>query len=166
MKYPNFMRKINNALGAFAGTLMLLIGILCVMESILRTVFLSPTSWGPNITQYLLITSIFLGCSYAYQEKGHVGVELIRDVLQKKFGVAPRRVMSIIGYLLSLAVIIVTLVAIVNVMVPAFQLGQVTAGRFDIPITILYGIMIAGSIVMAVTVFFIILDLFKDDKYL
>jgi TRAP-type C4-dicarboxylate transport system permease small subunit len=167
MKYPVFLRKFNNVLGAVSGTMMLAIAFLSVMESILRTVFKSPTMWSVDVSTYLLVCSIFLGCSYAYQEKGHVGVELFKDMIEKRRGKTPRRVMALVGYGMALVVVVVTMIAIKNLLLPALEVRQTTFANVTIPISFLYVIMIIGSVFMAVTVIFIICDLLaKEDNYI
>ena len=167
MKYPAFLKKFNSALAAVSGTLMLAIAFLAVMESVLRTIFKSPTMWSVDISSYFLLCSIFLGCSYAYQEKGHVGVELFRDMIQRRWGTAPRRAVAVIGYTMALIVVIVTLIAVKNLLLPALEVRQTTFANVTIPISFLYVIMIIGSALMAITVVFIILDLIaREDKYI
>jgi TRAP-type C4-dicarboxylate transport system permease small subunit len=167
MKYPVFLKKFNTAMGALAGTLIMVIAFLNVMESLLRSVFHKPTIWSNDIAMYCLLCAIFLGCSYAYQEKGHVGVELFKDIIEKRWGKLPRRVLALIGYLMALVVIIVTLTAVKNLLLPALEVHQTTFANITIPISFLYIIMIIGSVIMAITVVFILLDILaKDDNYI
>lgn len=166
MRFPLRLRKFNKALGAVSGVLLLAIAILAVMESLLRTVFIHPTNWSLDFSSYFLLIAIFLGSGYAYQEKGHVGVELFKDIIEKHFGKKPRRVIALCGYGASVAVIIATLIAVYKLIVPAIQVHQTTFANVTIPISFLYGVMIAGSVIMVVTVVFIIIDLFANDDYL
>jgi TRAP-type C4-dicarboxylate transport system permease small subunit len=163
MKFPVVLRKFNKALGAVAGVLLLAIAFFSVMESLLRTIFIMPTKWSTDLSSYFLLIAIFLGAGYAYQEKGHVGVELFRDIIEKRWGQFPRRIMAIIGYVLSLIVIIATMVAVNMLLGPAMKVHQTTFANIPIQISILYIVMIVGSVIMAVTVFFILLGLFKGD---
>ncbi|MDR1028399.1 MAG: TRAP transporter small permease subunit [Clostridiales Family XIII bacterium] len=161
MKYPAVLRKFNKALGAISGVLLLAIAVMSVVESLMRTVFINPTKWTLDISAYFLLIAIFIGSGYAYQEKGHVGVELFKDMIEKRFGDAPRRVMSIGGYVLSMIVIFATMLAVYRLLIPALEINQTTFANITIPISLLYIVMIVGSVIMAVTVFFIILDLCK-----
>ena len=165
MKYPVFLRKFNKALGALAGVMFVCIAFMAVMESIARSVFGSPTTWSIDISSYFLVIGIFLGCGYAYQEKGHVGVEFIRDIVQKKFGIEPRRWISVGGYIASLVVIITTMQAVYRLLLSALETKQLTFAFIQIPISFLYVVMIAGSVIMCITVLFIILDLFKKEVF-
>lgn len=164
MKFPKFMKRINLVLAVISGTFMLLIAILAVMEALLRSVFNAPTIWSADISQYLLLGAIFLGAGYAYQEKGHVGVELVKDAVEKRFGQLPKRVMTIIGYGLALVVIIVLMIASVQMTSKALADGQTTFANVTIPVSFLYCVMVFGCIMMALTVVFILLDLFSGDE--
>ncbi len=164
MKFPVPLRKFNKALGAVSGVLLLAIAFLAVMESLLRTVFIMPTSWSLDISSYFLLIAIFLGSGYAYQEKGHVGVELFKDMLEKRFGVKPRRAMAVGGYLASMVVIIATMYAVYKLLLPAMEVNQVTFANLTIPISFLYIVMIIGSVIMIVTVFFILAELLRGDN--
>ena len=167
MKYPKFMRVVNRTLAIIAGAMICTFGILAVVEVIARTFFSSPTVWSVDISSYLLIWAVFLGSSYAFQEKGHVGVDMIRDIVEKRFGKLPRRVMAIVGYAISLAVVIALLRAGLILARTAIDFNQLTLAFVQIPAIYLYAAIVVGSVAMAVTVIFVILDLFsKGDYYL
>jgi TRAP-type C4-dicarboxylate transport system permease small subunit len=156
MKYPKFMTLINQALGCVSGSLIISIGFLAVFEAIARGVFSRPTSWSLDISSYFLIWAVFLGSSYAYQEKGHVAVDILRDLVEKCLGKSPRRVMAFAGYIIVLLVIIVLFRAGVIITINAARLDQLTIANFQIPITALYVAIVIGSVSMATTVIFII----------
>ncbi len=167
MKYPHFMKVINKWMARMSGIFIFAIGILAVFEAIMRTFMRAPTSWSLDISSYLLIWAIFLGAAYAYQEKGHVAVDLLREAVEKRWGKAPRRVMAVIGYAIALAVIVVLLYAGVVLAQTAVSLGQLTYANAQMPAVILWTAVIVGSVMMLLTVVFIILDIFKkDDTYL
>ena len=164
MKYPKFMRVINKTLAIIAGAMILAMGILAVIEVIARN-FFTPTYCSVDLESYLLIWAVFLGSAYAYQEKGHVGVDLMRDIIEKRFGKAPRRVMAIIGYVISLVVVIALLRAGLILAKTAIDFKQLTLAFIQIPAIYLYAAIVVGSVAMAVTVVFVILDLFAKEEY-
>ena len=167
MKFPKFMRVINKTLAIIAGGMIFTMGILAVVEVISRSFFKAPTVWSVDIESYLLIWAVFLGQGYAFQEKGHVGVDLVRDIVEKRFGKMPRRAMAIIGYVISLAVVIALLRAGLILAQTAVSLNQLTLAFIQIPAIYLYAAIVIGSIAMVVTVVLVILDLFsKEEKYL
>ncbi len=167
MKYPNFLRVFNQVLGRAAGVMVFAIGILSVFEAVMRAFFASPTSWSVDVCSYLLIWAVFLASPYAFQEKGHVAVDLLRDAVEKRWGQTPRRVMSIIGYVISLVLIIFLLRAGIILAKAAIDTNQLTYANAQIPAIILWAAIVFGSIMMVITLVFILLDLFtKDEKYL
>jgi C4-dicarboxylate transporter DctQ subunit len=167
MRYPLFLRRINSILANIAGVLLVIISLLSVFEAIMRSVFSNPTPWSLDISCYLLLWAIFLGTSYAYQEKGHVAVDLLCDAVQKRFGKTPRRVMSILGYIFVLATILAVFYASLTLFLSALSYNKLTTASFQIPIAYLYIAIILGSVMTVVTAVFIILDLLNgDDNYL
>ena len=167
MKYPLWMKKLNAVFAIIAGALFMAIALLSVIEALLRGVFSSPTMWTVDISQYLLIIAAFFGSSYAYQEFGHVAVDFVKGVVEKCWGKAPRRVMAIIGNLMALTTVSVLLWAAYALGKRAMLFASLTTNNIQIPVAALYGIMAAGSVVMILTILFIILDLFSDsEKYL
>ncbi len=167
MKYPLWLKRLNGAFAIMAGALFMVIALLSVMEGLLRGVFSSPTIWSVDISQYLLIIAAFFGSSYAYQEFGHVAVDFVKNIVEQRWGKKPRRIMSIIGSLMSLTVVSVFLWTAYLLGKRAYLHESLTTNNMQIPVAILYGIMGLGSAVMILTVLFIVLDLFTDsEKYL
>ncbi|MDR1245619.1 MAG: TRAP transporter small permease subunit [Clostridiales Family XIII bacterium] len=167
MKYPKFMTLINQVLGCVSGSLIVAIGFLAVFEALARGAFSSPTSWTLDISSYFLIWAVFLGSAYAYQEKGHVAVDILRDLVGKRLGKPPRRAMAFAGYIIVLLVIIVLFRAGVIITLNAARLDQLTIANFQIPIAALYIAIVIGSVNMATTVVFIMLDIASGgEKYL
>jgi len=168
MKYPEFWRKFICVLAFISGCLVLLIAGMSVLEAVLRRVFNSPTSWNLNTCCCLLIYVVFLGSPYAFQEHGHVAVDLLRDVVDKAgLKRIPRRIMSIAGYLMAFSYICVLLYSGWKLTAKAVAQGTLTTTTFPIPIASLYVAIIIGSVLMLVTLLFIILDLFaKGNKYM
>jgi TRAP-type C4-dicarboxylate transport system permease small subunit len=167
VKYPLMLEKINRRLAFFAGAVILATGVLAVFESISRTFFNSPTVWSIDFSVYIFIWAIFLGSPFAYQENGHVAVDLIRDIVERRGGKTPRRVMAVAGYVFAEVTIFVLLYAAVKMAKFALSSHQITIALIQIPVFFLDMAMIVGSIMMAVTLIFIILDLFVGgEKYL
>ena len=170
MKYPKFMTAINTVCGYIAGGIVFGASLLAVMESILRKVFMSPTRWSLNFTQGVFIWAAFLGASWALQEVGHVSIDMVRDIVDKKTKSGkrlPRRAMALISYLICGFVLCVMLRAGWNLCLRAITYNQYAAYNFKFPLIISYSAIVVGSILMLMTIVFIILDILKgDDKYL
>ena len=163
-----------NKIGAyFCGGYTLTISALAVMESILRKVFASPTTWTLNLSTGLFTWAAFLGSAWAFQELGHVSVDLFRNLVDSKSKSpkrTPRRVMAIIGYVISFIVMCAFLYGgwfvTKNSIKPDGTL-QLATYAFKFPTLLSYLPIIIGSILMMATLVFIILDLIAGgDKYL
>jgi TRAP-type C4-dicarboxylate transport system permease small subunit len=72
MNYPKFMTKVNRCCAYISGGIVFGASLLAVIESILRKVFQSPTTWSLNLSQGIFIWAEFLGSSWVFQEIGHV----------------------------------------------------------------------------------------------
>jgi TRAP-type C4-dicarboxylate transport system permease small subunit len=164
MKYPKSLSRFNQVTGFISGVLIVITALLATMEGILRYVFASPTSWSLDISQYLLIWVIFLATAYAFQEKTHVSVDLVKDFVGQRWGVEAQKVMVVVGYGMALVFILVLAYDSVELAVTAIRLNKLTIGTVQVPIIYLYTAMVAGSIFMLVTVVCIILDVIDGGK--
>ena len=174
MRYPKFMYKINKCGAYFCGGYTLVISLLAVMESILRKVFASPTTWTLNLSTGLFTWAAFLGSSWAFQELGHVSVDLFRNMVDSKSKSPkrmPRRVMAIIGYVISFLVMCAFVYGGIFIIrnsgiKPDGSLAMATYA-FKFPLILSYIPIVLGSLQMIATLIFIILDLLAGgDKYL
>jgi TRAP-type C4-dicarboxylate transport system permease small subunit len=158
------MERINVLCGLVSGALIIMIGLLATMEGILRGIFSSPTSWSLDLSTYILIWMVFLGTAYSFQEKGHVSVDLVKEMVGGRWGEKAVKWMTVAGYMMCLVVIAVLLWGGYDSLAGALKYGKLTVGNLQIPLAYLYSAMVAGSILMAVTVVFIILDLLGNGK--
>lgn len=170
MKYPKLMGKINTVGAMICGVVVFGFALLAVMESVLRQVFNSPTVWTLNVTQSVFIWAAFMGSAYAFQEHGHVAVDLIRDLVDKHTKSpkrTPRRVMAVIGYICAFIVVICILWGGWLQTVTAIELNQMESYVFKFPHVISTLPVVIGSVQMLVTLIFMILDIFAGgEKYL
>ena len=164
MKYPQFMYRINSTLAIISGGLVVTIGFITVIESLSRTFFGRPSSWSIDLCCYFLIWAIFFASPWAYQEKGHVAVDLLREFVGKVFGVTPRRVMSFVGYITVVFVLLVLLRSAYNLAMEAISVNKLTIANLQIPTIYLQVAIIIGTVVMLMTVVFIILDIIAGGK--
>lgn len=170
MRYPKFMVWINKVGAYVCGGIVLIGSILAVLESVLRKGFASPTTWTLNLTTAVFIWATFLGSSWSFQELGHVSVDLIRGIIDKHTKGEkrmPRRIISIFGYLISFAVIAAFLYGGLILCQDALKYNQLAPYAFKFPLIISYAAIVVGSVLMMLTLIFIILDLLAGgDKYL
>lgn len=170
MKYPKFMEKINVTGAIICGVVVFVFALLAVMESILRQFFNAPTVWTLNITQSVFIWAAFLGGAYAFQEHGHVAVDLFRDLVDKHTKGpkrTPRRTMAVIGYIAAFIVVICILWGGWLETVKAIELNRMESYVFKFPHVISTLPVVIGSVQMLATLIFMILDLLAGgEKYL
>ena len=167
VKYPRLLARINNFLGIFSGGLVLCIGLVAVYEALARTLFNSPTSWSLDVSRYVIIWAIFLGSSYSFQEKGHVGVDFVRDIISKHYGKTAVRAVTVTGYLVCLTVVGIFLYNGIEMCRTAIKLNSLTLANIQIPIVYLYSAIVIGSLCMMITILCIIASLLGgNDQYL
>lgn len=169
MKYPKFMEKINMVGAILCGVIVFVFALLAVMESILRK-FGHPTVWTLNLTQSIFIWAAFLGSAWAFQEHGHVSVDLLRDVVDKRTkrkDRLPRRLMAVLGYICAFIVVLVILYGGWLQTVNSITLNQMEPYVFKFPHVVSTLPVVIGSVQMLLTLVFIVLDLIAGgEKYL
>lgn len=167
MRYPKFLDWVNRTTAVIGGVMIVVIGLLATMEGILRGFFSNPTFWSLDISQFLLIWTIFLGTACAFQDKSHVSVDMVKEFVGQHWGSQARRVLIIIGYIFALVFILVLGWDSYALIVDALELEILTMGNVQIPIVYLYTAMLVGSVLMIITVICIILDLVSgSDRFL
>ena len=170
MKYPKIMTQINKICAYICGGIVIGASCLAVMESILRKIFRSPTPWSLNLTMGIFIWAAFLGSSWAFQELGHVSVDMVRDIVDrhsKSPKRMPRRVMSLIGYIPPLACCVAFFIGGWKLCVRDINFNSFAPYAFRFPLIVSHLAIVVGAVMMFITVIFIILDLFAGgDKYL
>lgn len=171
MPYPKILRKINKALGRCGGILCFVVALMFLTEAILRYVFRSPTSWMQPYATYIHCLALFMGCAYTFQVHGHVGVDLVRKAVDKKTHQAHNRlgarILAIMGHIQTLIFLSITTYAIFNQVRNTYNFGSMTDATYPIPQWVLYLVMLAGCVLMIITVFCILLTLFTEsDEYI
>ena len=167
MNYPRIVARMNGVLAIISGTLIAIIAIITVTESLARSLFQNPSSWSMDLCCYFLLWAIFLGSPWAFQEKGHVAVDLVRDLVGRLTGEKPRRAMALAGYLAVMFVLGNLLRSSYNLASEAIRYDKLTIANLQIPTIYLHSGIFIGTILMLVTVVFIILDLLKGgEKFL
>ena len=164
------MTQINRVCAYICASVVLGASFLAVMESILRKVFLSPTVWTLNLSTAVFIWAAWLGASWSLQELGHVSIDMLRNIIDKHTKGEkrmPRRIISVIGYLITGGVISGFLYGGIIICRRAIDNSILAPYAFKFPVIISYSAIVFGTILMLVTLVFIILDLIAGgDKYL
>ena len=159
MRYPRFWKRIVNALALAAGVLTLVIAVMSVVEAIMRYVFHSPTRWSLTMCTYILLYVVFFASPYAFQEGGHVAVDMVRMAWDKVNASGKlRRVTSVIGYAFAVLFMFVLAKGTLQLLEQAVEGATKTLSKPIIPLSVLYCPMFIGLILMTITLVFMILD--------
>ena len=165
--FEKIVTKTNNFLAILSGIFVFIIGLLTVFESVMRSFLRKPTLWTSDVCSYLLIWVFFLGFSYSFQSKGQVSVDLLRDIVESRWGKKPRRVMAVIGWIMSLVTVFILLRAGFLVCRNALRYNQLTPNLNQIPSVYLHSAIVVGSILTLITIVFIVIKVIKgDDTYI
>ena len=171
INYPKVLKKLNHALAICSGFIALLVGIMLVVQVILRYIFKSPTSWITDCCAYGVCVMLFIAGGNTYQIHGHVGVDLLRNFIDKKTHKAhnrlPVRILAIIGWLQTLFFLGVMCYVSFVMAQRAAQYHRLTDASLPIPQMWIYVIIGFGLVMMVITVICIFLTLFtKDEEYM
>lgn len=172
MHYPQIWKKLIDKLGMLSGFLIIIISLLSVIEAILRYFLDSPTGWALNVCQYLLVYMIFLSSPYAFQEGGHVAVDMVLNYIDKhdKTGRRiPRRILASFGYTFAAIFVGIISYGAMQLAITAIEKGRMTSQIPVIPLWILYIPMVIGCLLMLITLVFMIIDCLNtknEGKYL
>jgi TRAP-type C4-dicarboxylate transport system permease small subunit len=170
MRYPKFWKKTVDALGLASGFLTMVIAIMSLGEAISRYVFKHPTSWSLTLSTYILIYIVFFASPYAFQEGGHVAVDMVKIACDKISASGRlRKIISVIGYIFAVVFIVVIFKGSLKLFNTALAMSKMTVSNPVIPMWILYLPMLIGSVLMIITLVFMILDCLAKDgtgKYL
>lgn len=167
MKCFSFVRRVNKYSAIASGVIIFFVGVLSTWEGVARGVFSSPTVWSIDVSRYLIIWALFLGTSSAFEEKTHISVDFIREELGNRSGPGLKRALTVCGYIFALIYVLVLTWSTIDMIMDAVRLNKLTLGTVQIRAIYLYLAMLVGSVLMIMTLIYIIIDLLrKGDRYL
>lgn len=73
---------------AFIVVFTLLVGVLIIVEIIVRTIGLQGIRWLEELSRIMLICTTMIGCSMAVRHQGHMIMDTLYTVIDKKVGLA------------------------------------------------------------------------------
>lgn len=82
---------INLVLGAFCGSLMILMLLLTCVNVVMRYAFNTPIAWADQFTSYGLVYLTFIGAPYVLSKYGHVSV----DIFAPKEGSEKKKIVAV-----------------------------------------------------------------------
>lgn len=101
-KTGGFLDRLSSGLGLVSGVLLILNGLFCSYEVMMRYFFNSPTVWVMEITIYVVIASTFLALSYVLVQKAHVRVDTFINYLSPKTAATLEAFTSVLAILYCL----------------------------------------------------------------
>ena len=101
-KTSAFLDRLSAGLGLVSGILLILNGLFCSYEVMVRYFFNSPTVWVMEITIYVVIASTFLALSYVLVQKAHVRVDTFINYLSPRTAATLEAFTSVLAILYCL----------------------------------------------------------------
>ncbi|NEU31493.1 TRAP transporter small permease [bacterium LRH843] len=105
-KQPLWVRIINGlseASGYISGFLILLASLIILYQVLVRYFIGASTIWQTELSIYLLIFATFVGAAYGLKHDGHVGIDVITEILPAK----AKSMMKIITSIMSTALTVI-----------------------------------------------------------
>jgi TRAP-type C4-dicarboxylate transport system permease small subunit len=78
------VNSITRLSGILAGLILSALMLLNTYAVVLRCVFSSPVDWILDVSEFLMVGSVFMGTAYILQVEGHVRVDLVVHRLPEK----------------------------------------------------------------------------------
>lgn len=119
-----------------------------------RYFFGQPTIWQTEMSIYLLMFVAFVGGAYGLKHHAHVGVDLLVDRLPER----PRLVVRIVTAVLALAVSLAVLYSATHEWQAAIEGGWRTPTAWEAPLSVVYGILPLGMLLIALQLVAFIID--------
>jgi TRAP-type C4-dicarboxylate transport system permease small subunit len=130
----NFFKKIDEHFEEYIlSTLLMSIGIVMLIQVILRYVFKSPLSWAEEVCRYMFVWSAFMSIGYCFKKEK----VLIVDALYVKFPKALKNIMDIISAILTLIFFSFLFIRSISIVQAIASSGQVSSA-LGIPMKYVY----------------------------
>ncbi|HEY6773827.1 MAG TPA: TRAP transporter small permease [Oxalicibacterium sp.] len=134
------LRCFNRWMAIIAALLIVIATVALVYEVITRYYVEIANDWMIEFCVYLLIAATFLAAAYTQAERGHVGIEVLDEVMSPKWN----RVRLMIGDALSAIVVFVVAHNAWHYSWDAYQQGWTTSSTWAPPLWIPYFLMAFG----------------------
>lgn len=136
-------RALSWAETTFVGAALAFASMLLFVNVVLRYWFLAPISWAEELTLYIMVWIVFVGCSVAIRTRGHIAI----DLLPLTLSLAGRRRLAILIALVTLVFLSVFFYYSGQHTLRVRSSGQVTP-VMQAPMWLAYLAMPAGSALM------------------
>lgn len=136
----NALRSFNRWMAILSAVLILLATLVLTYEVVTRYVMTVANDWVIELCIFLLIAATFLSAGYTQAERGHVGIEVLDEVMSAKWN----RYRRLLGDLLSLVVVGFIARNAWHFTANAYEQGWATSSTWAPPLWIPYFFMAFG----------------------
>lgn len=150
----NGLRCFNRSMAIVSALLIVIATLALVYEVITRYFMTVANDWIIEFCIYLLIAATFLSAAYTQAERGHVGIEVLEEVMSAKWN----RIRLMLGDILSVLVVAFIAENAWHYSWEAFQGGWTTDSTWAPPLWIPYLLMAFGLTTLALQIIVQILE--------
>ncbi len=126
--------KIERHLEEGAMILLLIgIGVIMLLQVILRYVFMAPLSWAEEVCRYMFVWTAFLSIGYCFRLDKILAV----DALYSKFPELPRRVIDVVAAIMTFGLFSFFFYRSIMIFMAIARTGQVSSA-LEIPMQFVY----------------------------
>jgi TRAP-type C4-dicarboxylate transport system permease small subunit len=136
----NALRTFNYWMAILSALLILFATLVLTYEVVTRYFMKVANDWVIELCIFLLIAATFLAAGYTQAERGHVGIEVLDEVMSPR----GNRIRQLVGDVLSLVVVAVIARNAWHYMYNAYQQGWATSSTWGPPLWIPYFFMAFG----------------------
>jgi len=138
--FARVVQQLNVLLGYVAAVLIVVSTLVISFEVVSRYVFRHPHDWNLEVNIFLLVAATFFAAAHTQMKRGHVGIEVLDELLSARWN----RWRRLVSDILSLAFCAFITVYIWKYFYQAFEGGWVTSSTWAPKEWIPYSIMAVG----------------------
>mgnify|MGYP006147531617 FL=1 len=142
--FSGIVRGINQAMAYLSAFLILVCSLVLVYEVVTRYILNISNDWVIELSIFMLIAATFLAAAHTQRERGHVGIEILDEVMSKRAS----RIRLLLGDILSM--LFCGLVAYLSAVYchEAWDQGWTTSSTWGPPLWIPYFFMSFGMLLL------------------
>lgn len=142
--FSGTVRSVNQALAYVSALLILLCSLVLVYEVVTRYILNISNDWVIELSIFMLIAATFLAAAHTQRERGHVGIEILDEIMSKRAS----QIRLLFGDILSM--LFCGLVAYLSAVYchEAWDQGWATSSTWGPPLWIPYFFMAFGMLLL------------------
>src|SRR5699024_9931287 len=148
------MRKsLDRTIDLISSTLLIATSVLVFTQAILRYFFSYSIYWSEEISLFMIVWFIFVGCSVTAKEGSHISMDILENILPDK----GKNVINIIINIISIGFCTIIIYAGIGMVKNAINLNSI-ATSIDMPLWIAYASVPVGMTLMLIQYIFKLID--------